>query len=247
MKGIARARRLECAMVVLTAISLALGLGGCQRADREGAPPVPVGDKNQPSQEIGQFTLRETDAEGRLTWVLQATTAQVFEDRDEVEAETIHIDFYAETGQVTSVLTADRGIIVRRTNDMRALGHVVVRNAAGDELLTEELAYDAPKEKIRTDAFVTLIRGRDVLTGYGLEADPDLAAGTFEIQRDVRATVRDLPADQMAPSVAPGAVAPEAGAAPPTAPAPAGQDSTPGGAPGRTDSAAGNPDAQDAK
>jgi LPS export ABC transporter protein LptC len=233
-------------MVVLAAAGLALGFGGCQRTDREGAPPVPVGDKNQPSQEIGQFTLRETDAEGRLTWALQATTAQVFEERDEVEAETLHIDFYGENGQVTSVLTADRGIILRRTNDMRALGHVVVRNAAGDELLTEELAYDAPKEKIRTDAFVTLIRGRDILTGYGLEADPDLAAGTFEIQRDVRATVRDLPADQMAPSVAPGAIAPEAGSTPPAV-APAGQDSTPGSAAGGTDSAAGNPDAQNAK
>ena len=247
MKGIAHAPMLR-AMVVLAAAGLALAFGGCQRGDREGAPPVPIGDKNQPSQEIGQFTLRETDAEGRLTWVLRATTAQVFEERDEVEAETIHIDFYGEDGQVSSVLTADRGIILRRTNDMRALGHVVVRNAAGDELLTEELAYDAPNEKIRTDAFVTLIRGRDVLTGYGLEADPDLAAGTFEIQRDVRATVRDLPADQMAPTPAPGAaVAPEAGPRAPAAAAPAGLDSTQGGAAGGTDSAAGNPDAQDAK
>ncbi len=134
-----------------------------------------------------------------MTWVLNAATAQIFEEQDQVHAETIHIDFFRPTGERSSVLTADRGIITRRTNDMRALGHVMVRNADGHELLTEELAYDAGREKITTEAFVTLIRGRDVLTGYGLEADPDLAAGTFEIQRDVRATVRDLGADPIRP------------------------------------------------
>jgi len=237
-----RARRLAAGI----GLALGLALVGCQRTDRNGAPPAPIGDKNQPSQEIGQFTLRETDAEGRLTWVLQAATAEVFEERDEVEAQTIHIDFYGEDGQVTSVLTADRGVVVRRSNDMRALGHVVVRNAAGDELLTEELAYDAPREKITTEAFVTLIRGRDVLTGYGLEADPDLAAGTFEIQRDVRATVRDLPGDRLAPGPAPaGAVATEAGSG---APATVDSDSAAGGAADSgSDSVAGPLDAQDAK
>ena len=249
MKGIRRAPRLGwIAIAALLATFVVLGPAGCQRADRDGAPPAPMADKNQPSQEIGEFTLRETDAEGKLTWVLKAANAEVFEERDEVEAETVHIDFYGDDGQVTSVLTADRGIIVRRTNDMRALGHVVVRNAAGEELLTEELAFDAPREKIVTDAFVTLIRGRDVLTGYGLEADPDLAAGTFEIQRDVRATVRDLPQGQAAPAPAPAAVPAREGEAPaasstPAEPGPAVDDSVHG----VSDTAAGAPDAQDAK
>jgi len=240
MKGIpAHRTTMGRALLAGAVLGLGLGLASCQRSDREGAPPAPIGDKNQPSQEIGQFTLRETDAEGRLTWVLQAATAEVFEARDEVEAEKIHIDFYDDKGGVSSVLTADRGVIVRRTNDMRALGHVVVRNAAGEELLTEELAYDAPREKITTEAFVTLIRGRDVLTGYGLEADPDLAAGTFEIQRDVRATVRDLPAERAATPAGP--AAPDSSARGPAAATP---DTV---ASGGADSAAGELNAQDAK
>jgi LPS export ABC transporter protein LptC len=146
-----------------------------------------------PDQEITQFVLRENNEEGRLAWILRATKARVYEGQDEVEADEVHIDFYDAAGKVSSVLTADLGVIARRTNDMRAMGNVVVRNRQGHELTTEELHYLAEKNKIRTDKFVRIVRGRDVLTGYGLTTDPDLGDGRFEIERDVRATVLDLP------------------------------------------------------
>ena len=187
-----RRRRFGCAI----GFALAVAALGCDRGGLEergdGRPESP--DSTAASQEIRNFTLRETDAEGRLSWVLRAKGAQVFETRDLVEADSIHIDFFDRNGEQASVLTAERGIIARTSNDMRAAGNVIVRNRDGHELRTEELAFASGRNKIYTDKFVTLTRGRDVLTGYGLETDPDLAGGRFEIQRDVRATVRDVPA-----------------------------------------------------
>jgi LPS export ABC transporter protein LptC len=187
-----RRGRLGCAI----GFALALAALGCDRGgvEERGDGRPEARDSSTASQEIRNFTLRETDAEGRLSWVLRAKGAQVFETRDLVEADSIHIDFFGRDGERASVLTAERGIIARTSNDMRAAGNVIVRNRDGHELRTEELAFASGRNKIYTDKFVTVTRGRDVLTGYGLETDPDLAGGRFEIQREVRATVRDVPA-----------------------------------------------------
>jgi LPS export ABC transporter protein LptC len=189
-------RRLGRRIGLGLALGLALNGLGCDRGGDtsrvDGRAEAP--DSATASQEILNFTLRETDAEGRLSWVMRARGARVFEMQNLVEADSIRIDFFDRTGEVGSVLTAERGIIARTSNDMRATGNVLVRNREGHELKTEELAFAAGRNKIYTDQFVTLIRGRDVLTGYGLETDPDLEGGQFEIQRDVRATVRDVPA-----------------------------------------------------
>jgi LPS export ABC transporter protein LptC len=179
---------------------LALVLGcGWDEAPDGGAGQSVEQVEEVPDQEITQFVLRETREDGSLAWILRAVEAKIYEVRDEVDAETVEIDFYNAAGEVSSVLTADRGVIERRSYDMRALGNVVVRNREGHELSTEELQYSTKRAKIHTDGFVTVVRGRDVLTGYGLETDPDLAGGQFEIKRDVRATVRDESASDGSP------------------------------------------------
>lgn len=180
------------ALLVATALASG-GLGCGSGAERPASPPArsaPAGEA-MPSQELSDFVLRETNEEGRLTWIFRAAEARIYEARDEIAARGIHIDFFDASGRVTSVLSADRAVIERRTNDMQAAGNVVVRNSEGHELHTEELQYSSQRDKIFTDEFVRVLRGRDVLTGYGLETDPDLEGGQFEIQREFEATVRD--------------------------------------------------------
>lgn len=145
-----------------------------------------------PDQQITDFVLRETD-EGALAWVLQAETAEVFEQRNEIRASNLSVDFYDEEGEVSSVLTAREGTIHRRSNAMQARGDVVVRSRDGRVLETQTLQYSPATQRVSTDDFVRIIDGRNVLTGYGLESDPDLREGTFEIKRDVQATVLDAP------------------------------------------------------
>jgi LPS export ABC transporter protein LptC len=202
------------ALALLAVLGFAVGLaaGACSPDDHPPGPGTdePAADldgKGFPDQEITSFVLRQTDEEGRSEWLLKAITARVYEARDEVEADKIQIDFYDVNGEVSSVLTADLGVITRRTNDMRALGHVKVTNRQGHELTTEELRYSTQRHQIYTDGFVRIVRGRDILTGYGLATDPNLA-GEFEIQRDVHATVRDLPEADAGASEADGSETP---------------------------------------
>jgi len=190
----ASGRRVPAAVIAVAfLLASALAAAGLGCTEERPAPPArtaPVGEA-LPNQEITDFVLRETNESGRLTWIFRATEARIYEARDDVEARGIHIDFYDGSGRVSSVLSAERAVIQRRTNDMHATGNVVVRNSDGHELHTEELQYSSERDKIFTDKFVRVIRGRDLLTGYGLETDPDLEGGQFEIQREFRATVRD--------------------------------------------------------
>lgn len=181
--------RAAALVAVLAAVSLVTGCGGDQPGDRPGAEA----GEELPDQEIIDFVLRETE-DGAVAWVLRAQTAEIYEGRDAIHASELTIDFYEDDGTtVSSVLTADRGVVNRRDNAMVARGNVVVEAADGRVLETEELEYSPQTGKITTEAFVRVVDGRNVLTGYGLESDPDLDAGSFEIKRDVQATVLDPP------------------------------------------------------
>ena len=89
---------------------------------------------------------------------------------------------------VRSTLTADEGVLARRTNDMEVLGNVVVYAADGTVLTTEKLTWNERTGKIQSDRPVRATRGKDVMTGVGVEADPDLR--NIRILSDFKAYVR---------------------------------------------------------
>ena len=60
----------------------------------------------------------------------------------------------------------------------------------GNRLETEELHWDRKQDRVYSDVFVRLTRAKDVLTGVGFRSDPNLRS--YEILKDVRATVRDV-------------------------------------------------------
>ncbi len=187
-----RTRRCRWWLVAVTAsLLLALACSDEQPGER---PGTDAGPSELPDQQISDFVLRETSG-GMLAWVFKADTALVYEQQNEIRATQLTVDFYDDLGEVTSVLTARHGTVHRRTNAMRAVGEVVVRARDGRVLETETLDYSPRTNKVTSEDFVRLQDGENLLTGYGLESDPDLRDGTFEIKRDVRATVIDLPTD----------------------------------------------------
>jgi LPS export ABC transporter protein LptC len=70
---------------------------------------------------------------------------------------------------------------------MLAYGDVVAVTFKGEVLETDTLRYLNQADKIVSDCFVKLTRGRDVVTGIGLEADHTLES--VDIKKDVRARI----------------------------------------------------------
>jgi LPS export ABC transporter protein LptC len=147
-----------------------LALCGCQSSE----PSEQSEDGSVlPDQEIDGFSLTQT-REGQRVWVLKAEQALVFEDAGRVEMTSFRVDFFQESGDVRSTLTARNGLLMRRTNDMEAFGNVLLFAKDGTRLTTERLTWNERTGKIESDRFVRVVQGKDEFTGVGITADPDL-------------------------------------------------------------------------
>ncbi|UCF78609.1 MAG: LPS export ABC transporter periplasmic protein LptC [Candidatus Eiseniibacteriota bacterium] len=167
-----------CSLVLLVA-------PGCQR---DSGSRLESTAAETPDQEVGDFSLTES-VEGTKKWTLWADWAAIFNEKSKVHAKIVRIDFFREDGTRFSELKADSGVLSQDTNDMEALGSVVVVTEDGIRLETESLRWLNVAQQIVSEDFVKITKGRDVLTGVGLVSDPSL--NEFEIKSHVQAFVID--------------------------------------------------------
>ncbi|MGB8657136.1 MAG: LPS export ABC transporter periplasmic protein LptC [Candidatus Zixiibacteriota bacterium] len=159
---------------------------GCSKEKSKG-PALPV---NVPDQIMENSTITFSEA-GIRSAVIFAEQVEVYEKLDLKKAKKVHVDFYDKEGKHTSVLVADSGVIREGKKRFEALGNVVVTTDEGIKLQTQSLRWDPGITKIVTDDFVTITRGEDVITGYGLEADQELKH--CAIKRQVKGKVTEIP------------------------------------------------------
>jgi LPS export ABC transporter protein LptC len=176
-------RKQASILVFLSAIAAAaLSCGQDERPQRS------LGTTEMADQEFTDFTTMESDS-GRVKWVLEAPVARVYNLKKLLVTDDPRITFYGEDGEVTSVLTADKGEYNQVTHDLTALGNVVVTTTEGYTLETETLVWLRELGEIHSEDFVKVTRGNDVVTGYGFQGYPELR--NVDIKRDVRAYLRD--------------------------------------------------------
>jgi len=178
--------RLARSAVGVAGAALLLAWGGCaeQPAHRSGR----IGE-DEPTRLVVDLVLRESEA-GRMRWVLRADSALSFAESEPTLLRGMTLDFYDPAGDsVLSILTAREGEVAEGRRDLVARGGVVVRTAEGHRLETEELRYDHEAGQVVSRVFVRLTRGGSVLTGVGIESDPQLRA--YRILSEVEAGVRE--------------------------------------------------------
>jgi LPS export ABC transporter protein LptC len=164
-------------------VALTLLLSGCGGDEGGGSR----GSRTLADQEIDGFTLTQT-REGSKVWSISAAHALVFNDADRIEMIDLRVDFFDDEGEVRSTLTANEGVLARRTNDMEVTDDVVVYAADGTILTTDKLTWDERTGKVETDRPIRVTKGDDVMTGVGMEADPDLK--NIKVKSGFKAYVR---------------------------------------------------------
>lgn len=182
-----RSARLVAPLVV----ALAAGVFGCVE---QAPPPPPEAVGRQPQQIFDGMVLRQTTKNG-LEWVLRARRGISYGNNEPLELELLHIDFYDAGNVLRSTLTSRRGEIELKTHSLEAEDSVVVLTQDGNRLESEYLRWDPDNERISTDRFFRFQRGRDLVTGIGIEADPDLEG--YTVQQSVRATLQDAEAEDL--------------------------------------------------
>ena len=121
-------------------------------------------------ESLSSFVLRNYE-ESHLKWKLTAEEAKI---SDTTVIYNLKLVFFYENLQPSSTLRADSGYVVQKTNDLRAMGNIVVESSDSITLWTEELNYSEEKQKIFTDKEVKYTKENETYTGRGLESDPDL-------------------------------------------------------------------------
>jgi LPS export ABC transporter protein LptC len=174
-------------LVVL--FSLALLLWGCsQKTMSEADSSDAVDSVLVPDSEVIGATIYLYDRH-EVTSEIRADLIRRFEAIDSTMGYVLDIDLYDSLGRISSNLVGDSGVIREASNELEVFGQVVVVTEDGSRLETDYLRWDPKIGKIQSDAYVKFTRGEDIMTGWGMEADPDL--GRLEILSSVSGTVSE--------------------------------------------------------
>jgi LPS export ABC transporter protein LptC len=149
---------------------------------------VTVTKEKSPDEVFTDFVTLESDS-GMVQWKLTAPRANRYNKEKLIKLENPVIEFFDKEGKRQTTLISDAGEYSEDTRDMLAFGNVQVESVEGDVLETDSLLWNNELDKILSNSFVRLTRGRDVITGYGLECDPNL--NSVDIKRDVQAKIVD--------------------------------------------------------
>lgn len=178
--------RLRSSLFIL-AFFLLCELVGCQR---EEPPRVEEGNfQSAPEQVIENMEVTFTE-EGRRTGVLKADSVAIYQQGKVKKGKKIQVDFYDQEGEHASTLTAEEGTYDSKAEEIEARGNVVVVSEDGVRLETEMLSWRKQTNRIFTEAFVKIIRGRNIVSGYGLDTDPRLE--DVHIRRNVQGRIEDV-------------------------------------------------------
>ncbi len=182
-KGNGNPMKLSSVVASAAIVALTLLLSGCGGDEGGGSR----GSRTLADQEIDGFTLTQT-REGSKVWSISADHALDFIDADRIEMMDLRVDFFDDDGEVRSTLTANEGVLARRTNDMEVTDDVVVYAVDGTILTTDKLTWNERTGKVETDRPIRVTKGDDVMTGVGMEADPDLR--NIKVKSGFKAYVR---------------------------------------------------------
>ena len=96
--------------------------------------------------------------------------------------EGLYMEFYDETGKMTSTLKANKAYYFKEEDKYRGQGEVVIKSIEDNKQLeTEELFWEPKKEEMYTEEFVTITLPDQVLYGHGLVAKQDFSS--YEITK----------------------------------------------------------------
>jgi len=149
--------------------------------------PAPPDKPPQKKAELSINNFHHTATQGGKTqWRLTARSAEFLSNKNHVRLTAVSVVFFLHSSASEASLTADKGLLDLKTNNIRVSGHVTVENRRY-LLTTESLKYDHDSHIISTQSGVNIVGPAIELTADTLKVD--LAAGKFECQGHVKGSI----------------------------------------------------------
>ncbi|MGE5315763.1 MAG: LPS export ABC transporter periplasmic protein LptC [Acidobacteriota bacterium] len=165
--------RLKRAALLCALGAAAIAFGACE----EKIKPATLGglsSQSMPSQESWKTTVTFTDT-GVVKAILKTGHLSMYEQSRTTHLDSgVHVDFFDEYGRHSTVLTSQKGSVDESTNNLEAVGNVVVRSDSGVVVRTEKMRWDNARQRILSDEFVRITSPTEQLQGRGFESDQNL-------------------------------------------------------------------------
>jgi len=159
---------------IIFPIIIWLFIYGCTKEKVEPTVNVKFTSEEIPDQESWNSTIFFTDS-GRTRAILNAGHLKVFsKNRETLLDSNIRIDFYNNEEIHTTTLTAKRGRVDEKTNNLYAIDSVVAVNDSGIVISSDEMMWRNKDRKIVSDKYVTIVSPNEIIEGYGFESDQNL-------------------------------------------------------------------------
>ena len=152
-----------------------LGFTACEQSKEPSQQAETSGEERLPDQEGWNSTVRAT-RHGKLQAIVHYGHMMRYQGEHKIHFDQgIHVEFFQESGEKASELSAQKGFMDERSHVVKAMNHVIVESDTGITLYTEELYYEQQSQKIvsHVDVKITTAEG-DTLYGNGLVSDPNL-------------------------------------------------------------------------
>jgi LPS export ABC transporter protein LptC len=152
---------------------LALFFTSCEEKIKPSVLPT-VDSKTIPQQESWNSHIVISDS-GLVRAVIDAGYLRVFEGSQQTHmSEGVVVHFYDTEGKQTSVLTSKEAIVDENTDNLEAIGNVLVVSNDSTKLRTEHLYWDNKRMLVHTPEFVQIRSPKESLQGHGFESDQSL-------------------------------------------------------------------------
>lgn len=152
--------------------------GACEKL---GEKPGELEPYKGPEREAEDLELYYSES---ATVKVKLSTKKLMEyaNKDQDFPEGLYLEFYDETGKMTSTLKANEAFYNAEEDLWRGRGNVIIKSIENNqELKTEELYWKPDEERMYTDKFVTITLPDQILYGKGLTAKQDFSS--YEITK----------------------------------------------------------------
>ncbi|MFC2094693.1 LPS export ABC transporter periplasmic protein LptC [Bacteroidota bacterium] len=159
---------------IIFPIIIWLCIYGCSKEKVEPSVNVRLTAERIPDQESWNSTIFFTDS-GKTKAILNAGHIMVYsKTKETLLDDNIRVDFYNNEEVHTTTLTAKRGKVDERTNNLWAMDSVVAVNDSGIVITSDEMMWRNKDKKIVSDKYVTIVSPKEKIEGYGFESDQNL-------------------------------------------------------------------------
>jgi LPS export ABC transporter protein LptC len=133
-----------------------------------------IDSKTIPQQESWDSHIVISDS-GLVRAVIDAGYLCVYEGSQQTHMSNgVVVHFFNSDGKQTSILTSKEAIVDESTNNLEAIGNVLVVSEDSTKLKTEHLYWDNKHQLVHTPEYVEITSPKEKLQGHGFESDQSL-------------------------------------------------------------------------